>query len=285
MIGIIGGTGLYTIDGLTIKETKKITTPFGRPSAPVAIGEFAGRKVAFLPRHGLHHTILPSEINYRANIWALKSVGVTRIVSVSATGSLVEEIKPGSLVLPSQYFDWTKGRRESSFFGNGLVMHVSTAEPVCPCLAKNFAESAQASGINVYRDKTYACIEGPRFGTRAESFFLREKGAHLVGMTNVPEAFLAREAQLCYITVAVATDYDCWMDDPAQHCSVEKVMALYAKALGSVRDSIAAMLNRPLAETTCQCGRSLEGALLTPERHLTRKNRKILEFLKKGRTE
>jgi 5'-methylthioadenosine phosphorylase len=280
MIGIIGGTGLYNIDGLKIIQKKAVKTPFGTPSAPIAIGKFGNQKVAFLPRHGEQHKISPTEINYRANIWALKTIGVKQVISVSATGSLVKEIKPGSLVLPNQYFDMTKGKREPSFFGNGLVAHVSAAEPVCPCLANNFAAAAKAAGVKLFRDKTYACVEGPRFGTRAESFFLRSVGAHLVGMTNVPEAFLAREAQLCYITVAVATDYDCWMDDPAQHCSVDKVLELYAKALTSVKTSLVTMLERPYKETPCKCGESLTGALLTPEKYLTKKEKQLWAFLK-----
>lgn len=280
MIGIIGGTGLYSIEGLEILEKKDISTPFGSPSAPITIGKIGEQKVAFLPRHGLNHHILPSEINYRANIWGLKAIGVRRVISVSATGSLEEAIAPGSLVIPNQYFDLTKGKREASFFGKGIVAHISTAEPACDSLSKSFEKAAESVGVKLHRKKTYACVEGPRLGTRAESFFLRSCGAHVVGMTNVPEAFLAREAQLCYCTVAVATDYDCWLDDPNQHATVDKILALYGEALGSVKKALSALLSKAYELPGCSCNAALNGALMTSENHISEENKKIWRFLK-----
>jgi 5'-methylthioadenosine phosphorylase len=204
MLGIIGGTGLYKIDGLSKISTRTVHTPFGSPSADTVIGELDGQRIAFLPRHGLHHQILPSEINFRANIWALKSVGVRKIISVSAVGSLRKEIRPGDLAILAQYFDWTHGTRIGTFFGDGLVAHVSTARPACPALMTRIAQTAAKNGMQIHMGKTYGCVQGPRLGTMAESHFLRSAGCDLVGMTNIPEAFLAREAQLCYSTIAIA---------------------------------------------------------------------------------
>lgn len=278
-IGIIGGTGLYRIDGLEILETRVAQTPFGAPSAPLVIGKLAGREVVFLPRHGTQHQLLPSEINYRANLWALKEAGARRIISVSATGSLRQEIAPGDLAIPSQYFDFTKGRRASTFFGEGLVAHVSTAEPACPVLASRIEAAARRREIRIHSGKTYACVEGPRLGSRAESFFLRGAGCDLVGMTNVPEVFLAREAQLCYCTIAIATDYDCWLDDPSQHATVEKVMELYMKNLGRVKDILVETLSAE-ESGSCGCRASLAGAVMTPESALSSEKKRVLEFLR-----
>jgi 5'-methylthioadenosine phosphorylase len=212
----------------------------------------------------------------------LKSVGVRRVISVTASGSLREGIAPGDLVLPSQYFDWTPGKRASSFFGEGMVGHVSTAEPVCPKLSRGIAAAARRSGTKVHEDKIYACVEGPRLGTRAESFFLRSAGCDIVGMTNVPEAFLAREAQLCYATLAIATDYDCWMEDPSQHASSDQVVALYMRNLSRVQELLRATV---LAEGEsggargCSCGKSLQGALMSPREKLGPAQRELLAFL------
>src|SRR6202521_4957474 len=206
MIGIIGGTGLYQMDELQVTEVREVTTPFGSPSAPIVLGMLQGRNVAFLARHGLNHDLLPSEVNYRGNIWALKSLGVRTVIGVWAVGGLREEIRPGDLALPSQYLDFTRGTRAASFFGGGLVAHISSAQPTCHATAALIARVARAGAVALHEDKTYACVEGPRLGTRAESLFLRAAGADIVGMTNVPEAFLALEAQLGYCTIAGATD-------------------------------------------------------------------------------
>lgn len=280
MIGIIGGTGLYKIDGINNVQTRAIDTPFGAASAEIIIGELAGKKIAFLPRHGRDHQILPSEINYRANIWALKSVGVRQIISVSAVGSLREEVHPGDLALPSQYFDWTRGRRIGSFFGHGLVAHVSTAQPSCATLSKFIQDCSGRADIPIHGSKTYACVEGPRLGTRAESLFLRHAGCDLVGMTNVPEVFLAREAQICYCTIAVATDYDCWLDDPSQHASVEKVIELYSKNIGRVQALLKKVVERESNHAECSCRSALKFAVMTNESVLSQEQRQILAFLK-----
>ncbi len=280
MIGIIGGTGLYKIDGISNVSSRNIDTPFGAPSAEILIGELAGKKIAFLPRHGSNHQILPSEINYRANIWALKSVGVRQIISVSAVGSLREEVHPGDLAMPSQYFDWTRGRRIGSFFGQGLVAHVSTAQPSCATLSKTIQDCSRQADIHIHSSKTYACVEGPRLGTRAESLFLRQAGCDLVGMTNVPEVFLAREAQICYCTIAVATDYDCWLDDPSQHASVEKVIELYGKNIGRVQTLLKKVVERENDHTECSCHSALKFAVMTKESVLSQEQRQIIAFLK-----
>ncbi|MGZ3696546.1 MAG: S-methyl-5'-thioadenosine phosphorylase [Bdellovibrionota bacterium] len=272
MIGIIGGTGLYQLEGMSELTSREIETPFGKPSAPISVGKLEGREVAFLPRHGLHHELLPGEINFRANLYALKKIGVREILSVSAVGSLAREIEPGQLAAPSQYLDFTRGRREHTFFGGGLVAHVSTAEPVCARLVAKL-------GSGLHTGKTYACVEGPRLGNRAESEFLRRSGAHLVGMTNVPEVYLAREAQLCYATIAVVTDYDCWMEDPAQHVSALQVFPLYRQSLGKVR----ALLRQVVLSDhggECSCRHALAHAVLTDPVALAPAKRELLECLR-----
>lgn len=279
MIGIIGGTGLYRMEELAVKESREVQTPFGAPSSPLMLGELRGAEVAFLARHGLHHDLLPSEINYRANIWALKSVGARTLIGVSATGSLREEIRPGDLALPSQYIDFTKGMRAASFFGKGLAAHVSTAHPSCAHTAALIARVAAAQGLPLHTNKTYACVEGPRLGTRAESFFLRGAGADLVGMTNVPEAFLALEAQLGYCTIAVATDYDCWLEDPTQHVSVDQVVALFRSRLERVQQLLAQVVAEYQENETRPCRKALASALLTPREQMTAAQREIVDFL------
>ena len=279
MIGIIGGTGLYRMEALRVTQTREVSTPFGAPSSAVMMGELGGREVAFLARHGLHHNLLPGEINFRANIWALKSIGARTVIGVSAVGSLREEIRPGDIALPSQYVDFTKGVRAASFFGRGIVAHVSTAQPVCRSTSELIARVARAQGIAVHENKTYACVEGPRFGTRAESFFLRGAGADLVGMTNVPEAFLAAEAQLGYSTIAVATDYDCWQDDPSQHVSTGQAIALFHQNLGRVQQLIAAAVTEYVEDETRPCRKALQGAIITPREQLTPEQKTIVDFL------
>jgi 5'-methylthioadenosine phosphorylase len=279
MIGIIGGTGLYRMEGLEVTRTSEIDTPFGRPSGPVMLGRLAGREIAFLARHGLKHDLLPSEINFRANIWALKSVGVRTIIGASAVGSLREEIRPGDLALPSQYLDFTKGLRAASFFGKGVVAHVSTAHPTCAHTAALIARVAEAIGQPLHLDKTYACVEGPRLGTQAESFWLRSTGADLAGMTNVPEAFLALEAQVGYCVITVATDYDCWLDDPSQHVSVDQVMAQFKESLGKVQKLIAGAVAEYVEDESRPCRQALKAAVVTPRGQMTAEQKRILDFL------
>ena len=280
MLGIIGGTGLYAIDGIENVTSKSVETPFGVPSAEITLGEFSGKKVAFLPRHGPGHKLLPGEINFRANIWALKAVGVREIVSISAVGSLRMEIEPGDLAIPAQYLDWIKGPRQKTFFGNGVVAHVSTAHPSCPKLTASILEVAQGAGTRVHSGKTYACVDGPRLGTKAESDFLRRNECDLVGMTNVPEVFLAREAQMCYCTIAVATDYDCWLDDPAQHATVDKVIALYKKNITRVQTLLKDLIVKRKETTACGCREALKYAVLTDEKTFTPEQRQLISFLK-----
>jgi 5'-methylthioadenosine phosphorylase len=279
MIGIIGGTGLYRMEGLEVTRSSEIETPFGSASGPVMLGRLAGREIAFLPRHGLRHDLLPSEINFRANIWALKSMGVRTLIGVSAVGSLREEIRPGELALPSQYLDFTKGLRAASFFGKGLVAHVSTAHPTCAHTAALIGRVADSIGQPIHRGKTYACVEGPRLGTRAESFWLRGVGADLVGMTNVPEAFLALEAQLGYCVITVATDYDCWLDDVSQHVSAEQVIGQFRESLSRVQRLIAGVAAEYVEDESRPCRHALEAAVVTPREQLTAEQKQILDFL------
>jgi 5'-methylthioadenosine phosphorylase len=279
MTGIIGGTGLYRLEGVEVLERQEHDTPFGRPSAPVTIGRIGTRRVAFLPRHGEQHTLTPSEINFRANIWAMKAAGAREIISVSATGSLREDLRPGELVMPSQYFDWTRGRRAGTFFGDGIVAHISAAEPTCPELVDRVVAAGARVGVSLQTGGTYACVEGPRLGTRAESFFLRGAGCDLVGMTNVPEAFLAREAQLSYATLAVVTDYDCWKDDPTEHASVELVFARYRAAIVEVMQVLQAYLSAPEGVDSPPARSALAGAVLTPAEAMSPEQRRIVAFL------
>lgn len=250
MLAIIGGTGVSQLKDLQILETFDISTPFGLPSAPVLKGKLGEQEILFLTRHGSQRHHLPHEINYRANIFALKSLGATQIIGISAVGSLREHIAPGDLALPTQYFDWTRGRRASSFFGEGVAAHVSTANPVSTKLTNWIAAHAQKLGITLHNNVTYGCVEGPRLGTRAESHFLRQAGCDLVGMTNVPEAFLAREAQICYATIGIATDYDCWLEDPSKHVTVSAIFELYRASLEKATRLLHALLcdQRPQEE-------------------------------------
>jgi 5'-methylthioadenosine phosphorylase len=279
MIGIIGGTGLYQMDELQVTDVREVTTPFGSPSSPIVLGMLQGRNVAFLARHGLHHDLLPSEINYRGNIWALKSLGVRTILGVSAVGSLREEIRPGDLALSSQYLDFTKGLRASTFFGRGLVAHVSTANPTCNATASLVTRAARALELAIHEGRTHAVVEGPRYGTRAESLYLRNCGADLVGMTNVPEVFLACEAQLGYCTIGVATDYDSWLDDAQHHVSAAQVAKLFRGNLERVQQLIAYVVVDYMEDDTRPCRHRLNGAIMTPRERMTADQRSLVSFL------
>jgi 5'-methylthioadenosine phosphorylase len=279
MIGIIGGTGLYQMDELQVTDVRELTTPFGAPSSPIVLGMLQGRNVAFLARHGLHHDLLPSEINYRGNIWALKSLGVRTLLGVSAVGSLREDLRPGDLALSSQYLDFTKGLRASTFFGRGLVAHVSTANPTCSQTAGLVASAARSLELALHEGKTYACVEGPRFGTRAESLYLRSCGADLVGMTNVPEAFLAAEAQLGYCTIGVVTDYDSWIEDSRHHVSASEATKLFRGILERVQQLIAYVVVDYAEDESRPCRHRLEGAIMTPREKMTSDQRALVSFL------
>lgn len=281
MLAIIGGTGLSALDGLEVKQVVQPTTPFGKPSSDILHGRLGKQDVLFLSRHGAQHQYLPHEVNYRANIFALKELGATQIVGVSAVGSLSEPIAPGDLAIPTQYFDWTRGRRAQTFFGEGIAVHVSTANPVSENLAQWVARHAQALSIRLHTGMTYGCVEGPRLGTRAESHFLRQAGCHLVGMTNVPEVFLAREAQICYVTIGIATDYDCWMDDPTKHVQATEIFGLYRESLAKVQRLLQAMLadERPQEEPDIRG--ALDYAMLTPDAALTEQQREWVSVLRR----
>ena len=284
MLAIIGGTGVYQLEGLDIVNKHKLITPYGAPSAPIVEGQYGALKLFFLSRHGTAHQLLPHEVNYRANIWALKSLGVTQIIGLSATGSLQQEIAPGELAIAGQYVDFVKGNRDKTFFGEGLVAHVSTAQPSCELLAANLGRAAEKLGITLHQDKTYICIDGPRLGTRAESLFFKNVvKADLVGMTNVPEVFLAYEAQICYCCIAIATDYDCWQLDPAKHASVAQVISGYAASLEKTILLLKTYLQyfHQKADPKSLPRQSLAGAVLTPAACIPEDKKALLALLQK----
>ncbi|MFO0660165.1 MAG: S-methyl-5'-thioadenosine phosphorylase [Polyangiaceae bacterium] len=260
VLGVIGGSGLYRMEGLESHEEIKITTPFGVPSDKIVRGKLGNTTMLFLPRHGRGHRIAPSNINYRANIHALKQLGATHVVSVSAVGSLREEIEPRHLVIPSQFIDRTQ-RRDGTFFDAGIVVHVSMADPVCPDLARALTEAARSTGATVHTDKTYVCIEGPRFSTRAESHAFRAMGADIIGMTNVPEAFLAREARLPYATLALSTDYDCWR--PHDEVEVQQILAIVHDNVARAQQALQTLAASLPDPSTSPARKALDGAILT----------------------
>lgn len=281
MLAIIGGTGLYELPGLAIEAELDETTPFGDPSGRVLRGQLGAHTLLFLARHGSGHRLLPHEVNYRANVFALKRAGATMLLGFSAVGSLDERVEPGQLAMPAQYLDWTKGVRERSFFGGGVAAHVSTAYPVSAAMVDWVAASAQALGLMLHRDLTYACVEGPRLGTRAESLFLRAAGCQLVGMTNVPEVFLAREAQMGYATVGLVTDYDCWLDDAARHVTVAAVFERYGQTLEQARRLLGHLVTRPLPQIEPDARQALQTALLSRPESLGDEQRAWLDVLKR----
>lgn len=260
-LGIIGGSGLYEMEGLADIESRKMLTPFGDPSDEILTGVLGETRMAFLPRHGKGHRILPSEINYRANIFALKALGVDTVIAVSAVGSMKEEIKPGDMVIPHQFIDRTKGR-PSTFFGEGIVAHVAFADPVCHSLADILADSVTRDGETVHQGGTYICMEGPQFSTRAESFLYRSWGVDVIGMTNIPEAKLAREAELCYATLALATDYDCW-HETEEDVSVEAILEIMHKNVEAAKRIIAKSAAGLGHKKPCGCGDALKFAIVT----------------------
>jgi 5'-methylthioadenosine phosphorylase len=260
-IGIIGGSGLYQMDGLIEMDEIEVDTPFGAPSDRYRIGALEGRTVAFLARHNRNHTILPSELNFRANIYGFKKLGVEWILSASAVGSLKEELRPLDIVLPEQFYDRTKGRI-STFFGDGIVAHVSFAEPLCHVLGDVIHAAGKDVNIPIKRGGTYVCMEGPQFSTIAESNTYRSWGMDLIGMTNLQEAKLAREAEICYSTMAMVTDYDCWHP---QHdaVTVAEVIANLTKNSANAQQIIRAAVKRLPVERTCKCGSALKNAIMT----------------------
>lgn len=263
-IGVIGGSGLYGLGALADPRAVLPPTPFGEPSGPVMVGTLHGRRVAFLPRHGEGHRLTPSEIPNRANLYALRSLGVRQVIAVSAVGSLAEKYAPGDLVVPDQLVDRTKGLRPASFFGEGIVVHVSMADPFCPVLRQNLLDGARPVRRAVVHDgATYCCMEGPQFSTRAESMLYRSWGMGIIGMTAVPEAALAREAGLCYATLALVTDYDCWHDEEESVSAdmVAETMRRNVETAGEVLRHVMATID---TEADCHCRHALDGAVLTP---------------------
>ena len=274
-IGIIGGSGLYDMAELTGREEKVVSTPFGEPSGPYVIGALRGKRVAFLARHGVGHRILPSELNFRANIYGFKVLGVERIVSASAVGSLKEEYRPLDIVVPDQFFDRTRGRI-STFFGRGLVAHVAFAHPVCAALSAIAAESAAAVGATVHRGGTYVNMEGPQFSTLAESKLYRSWGMDVIGMTNLQEAKLAREAEICYATLALVTDYDCW--HPGHHSvTVEMIIANLLQNATTAQRAIAEAVGRIDGARTCGCQDALATAIITRPELVPEQTKRDLE--------
>jgi 5'-methylthioadenosine phosphorylase len=276
-IGIIGGSGLYAMPGLTGVREERVETPFGEPSDAFVLGELEGRKVVFLARHGRGHRILPSELNFRANIYALKKLGVERILSVSAVGSLKEEHKPTDFVIPDQFIDRTFNRT-STFFGDGIVGHVAFGDPVCAVVAQTLAAACEAEDLVGKSGGTYVCMEGPQFSTRAESNLYRSWGADVIGMTNLQEAKLAREAEICYATVAMVTDYDCWHEGH-DSVTVDQIVAVLnqnaANAAKVVKAAVAAMPR----ERNCPCAAALKFAILTNPEVIPAGTREKLELL------
>ena len=276
-IGVIGGSGLYELDGLTDVRWRRVRTPFGAPSDAYCVGRFAGRRVIFLPRHGRGHRLMPTELNFRANIWGLKALGAEWVISISAVGSMKEAIRPLDLVIPDQFVDHTR-RRVASFFGDGIVAHVGMAEPVCAHLATALEKAARQTGATVHRGGAYICIEGPQFSTRAESRIYRGWGVDVIGMTNMPEAKLAREAELCYATLALATDYDVWHETHAA-VSVEAVVQNLLKNVATAKDVLRGVIPTLAPPRTCACPRTLENAVITNPKTFPPTTRKRLALL------
>ena len=260
-IGVIGGSGLYELPGMTDVRWKRLRTPFGDPSDEFCVGRIGSQPVVFLSRHGRGHPLMPSELNFRANIWGLKSLGVEWVISISAVGSMKEEIQPLDLVIPDQFFDATK-RRISSFFGEGIVGHVGMAEPICPDLAAVVEKAARQTGARVHRGGTYICIEGPQFSTKAESRIYRGWGVDVIGMTNMPEVKLAREAELCYATLALATDYDVW-HETHEAVTVEVVIQNLLKNVETAKRVLRRVIPAISEPRSCGCADLLRNAVIT----------------------
>ncbi len=276
-VGIIGGSGLYNMEGMTEVEKMKVSTPFGEPSDAIILGHLEGVRVAFLPRHGEGHRISPSELPAKANIYALKSLGVERIISVCAVGSLKEEIEPLDVVIPDQLIDATKGRA-STFFTDGIVGHVSLAEPFCPVLSQLSFEASTKVGAKVHKGGTYLVMEGPQLSTKAESQLYRSWGAKVIGMTALPEAKLAREAEICYVTLALVTDYDCW-NPTYESVTTEMILTNLRKGVNTVKRILKLLLPSVPQKRDCACASALKYAIATEMKYIPAEKRKELELL------
>ena len=261
-VAVVGGSGFYQMDGLSDVEELRLETPFGLPSDTIVLGTLSGARVAFLPRHGVGHRILPSEVPFRANVWALKSLGVERVIAVSAVGSMREEMAPGHFVVPDQLIDHTKGRA-GTFFGRGLVAHIAFDQPFCPELSDMLVDSLGSVGATVHCDGAYIAVEGPAFSTKAETGLYRSWGISIIGMTALPEARLAREAEICYSTLAFVTDYDTWHEEH-EPVSADMIIQMILKSVTTARDVVRDVVGRLPADRGCECGRALVKALITP---------------------
>jgi len=275
-IGVIGGSGLYHMEDLEDHRVVSLDTPFGKPSDDYHLGLLRGQGVAFLPRHGRGHRLMPTELPFQANIHGFRQLGVEHLISVSAVGSMKEEIVPGHLVLPDQFIDLTKGR-PSTFFGGGIVGHIPFDKPTCATLSDALAQAGEKAGATMHRRGTYVCIEGPQFSTRAESLLYRSWGVDVIGMTNMPEARLAREAEICYATLALATDYDCWHVE--EEVSVEQILKIISRNVRTAQDIIRRTVDQLPAERTCGCCRALENAVLTNPKAATPEARERLSLI------
>jgi len=277
LIGVIGGSGLYEMEGLKVLEEKRLETPFGAPSDAYILGELEGRKVVFLPRHGRGHRVSPSELNFRANIWGMKRLGVDAILAVSAVGSMRKEIEPGHMVVIDQFFDRTKGRI-STFFTDGVVAHVTFADPVCCEMRKVLIASGKKIGATVHEKGTYLCMEGPQFSTRAESNVYRSWGMDVIGMTNLQEAKLAREAEICYATLALSTDYDCWYEGH-DDVTIEMVIATLTKNVETAKRIVRQAVTAIGAERSCSCRTAMKNAIVTDRKLIPEKTKQRLEII------
>lgn len=273
-IGIIGGSGLYNMEGLSSVSTVTIDTPFGHPSDAYVIGSIGSVRVAFLPRHGRGHRLTPSEVNYRANIYGFKQLGASHILSVTAVGSLRDDIQPLDIVIPDQFLDRTSGRK-STFFGDGLVAHIAFAQPICPDLACLLHETAVATGVTTHKDGTLVCMEGPAFSTRAESKLYRQWGMDIIGMTSLQEAKLSREAEMCYAALALVTDYDCWHEDESE-VTVETVLQNLNKNISHAKKIIQTIVPKIAQRRDCLCATALENAIMTDQNIIPEETRKKL---------
>jgi 5'-methylthioadenosine phosphorylase len=276
-LGVIGGSGLYNMPDLQDTEEFDLDTPFGKPSSPVVVGKLVNQRVAFLARHGIGHHIIPSQVNYRANIYALKSLGVERIISISACGSLREDFSPGEIIIPDQLFDWTR-QRQLSFFGDGLVAHVSVADPFCEDLSDRLFQATNEAGSVVHRGGNLITIEGPRFSTRAESNVFRTWGMSIIGMTTSPEAFLAREAEMCYAVMAHVTDYDVWHISE-EAVTVEMIIEVLNRNSLMAQHAIRNLIAELDHSRNCSCGRALADALITNHQVIPPETRRKLDLL------
>lgn len=274
-VGIIGGSGLYEMEGLSDVQKVDLKTPFGEPSDSFIIGRLEGIKVVFLPRHGVGHRIQPSSLNFRANIYGMKLLGVEWIIGVSAVGSMKEYIHPGDMVIPTQFIDQTKGR-PNTFFSDGIVCHISFADPVCPVLSQILFQGGIEVGAKVHKEGIYLCIEGPQFSTRAESRLYRSWGVDVIGMTNLPEAKLAREAEICYATIAFATDYDCWHEEE-DDVSIGDVLRILAQSTKTAKSVIRYAIKHLPEKRECICSSALKNALITGKKFIPEKTKKDLE--------